>query len=122
MHADRLTKLADFLETSVEETNFKMYTWGEKWHCGTTYCACGWATQIFWDEGFRGEWVRDTGILWINYTSDEGSFEGWEAVREFFDLDVKESHHLFLDEKYDTPSKTNVVERIRNFVKNGGIS
>lgn len=55
MNAERLTKLADFLESSVPDDKFNLEKWStglDLNECGTAACACGWATQLFSNEGF----------------------------------------------------------------------
>lgn len=48
--------------------------------------------------------------------------DGWEAVEEFFGLDIFESVILFAEDMYDDPSKSNVIKRIREFVKEKEVS
>lgn len=123
MHADRLLKLADFLET-VPEENFDISGWetaeatkpeGDRpGQCGFAGCAVGWAAHV---ELFDGFVMRDGDPLYQGKTD-------WDAVDELFGFKQapgelsKEGLILFSGSEYRgyeaTPAQ--VAARIRQFV------
>jgi hypothetical protein len=128
MNKERLLRLADFLEREVPENRFDLAKWsnGDLSLCGTTACACGWATTIpeFAEAGLkleRYEHKLDDGEVLISRDIVFGEFTSFDAVTEFFDLpDHKDSSYLFYVDRYPNGERTtkhDVVERIRQFVE-----
>lgn len=131
MRADRLLKLADFLET-VPRRSFKMTGWIERdaskpegnkpGQCGFSGCAVGWAVhaQLFAGLGFSG------GMPVYNGRTN------WNAVVELFEFEKSpdsefgsdDAYHLFYDEAYTSgnPIPKTVAKRIRKFVKDKQVS
>ncbi len=120
MNADRLTKLANFLETRVSRFQLDMTQWcGEQMpeleDCDSKACAVGWAAVLFSGEGFRLEKNKYENILPVF-----GNSSGWGAVQEFFDIDGEDANFLFAGDEYDEDDGVSaVVTRIRGFVDAG---
>ena len=137
MNKERLLKLSTLL-ASVPDEKFNIASWrmdehgeenGEKLGdeslldtgCGTSGCAVGWACAM---PEFQAE-----GLVWTAggpglLAGDALSFSGWDAVKEFFDLDHPQAQHLFSgseyeEDRFDGPGVTpgDVSERIRKWVK-----
>lgn len=95
MHADRLLRLADYLETVVAKLppeQFHMAQWGIRDpDCGTACCAVGHAAAIpeFRAAGLSLEW--ETGDAEPVF----GDCFGWRAVCKFFGLAFIEAEPLF---------------------------
>lgn len=118
MRTDRLLKLAEFLDT-VEEDKFSLVTWD----CGTTACAVGWACRMpeFQAEGLGIDFEEGYGLPTFH------GYGGWQAVREFFQIDHETAALLFSEYSYDiyspdegdlvrdgsTTTARQVAERIR---------
>jgi hypothetical protein len=111
----RLGRLADFLETQVPESRLNMGHWqsGDLVNqCGTTGCACGWATTIpeFREAGFT---MADWGEVAYRRVL------GYHGASLFFDISYEESLMLFSPTSYPREDETpidEVVRRIRDFV------
>jgi hypothetical protein len=111
MNAERLLKLADFLET-VPPHSFDMKEWITFTECGFAGCAIGWTPKAIPGEGF----------ILKHHMADEyypyyNGKERWRAVEEFFELEELEAEHLFMNSKYEeSPTPNEVAARIREFV------
>lgn len=123
MERERLLRLAEFLEKSVPVSQFNMGIFGggcDKYtslgDCGTSACACGWATVLFEQDGFKldAESLQDGDFL-ITYRD---RFE-WDAIEEFFGLDAEEAESLFMDASYNVkrPTPAQVAAHIREFIQ-----
>lgn len=128
VHARRLLKLADFLDT-LSEDRFDFGTWvGCGWEpgedlvsCGTTACALGWATAIpeFQKLGLRMKRAPDgwnhPGIARHRGDADRQSERASEVV---FGLSPKEHDFLFQPgfALHSTATKAQVAKHIRKFV------
>lgn len=124
MNKERLTKLADFLDT-VPEHKFDLESWrsdstgDESWEalvddahllnfdCGTTGCAVGWACVM---PEFQAE-----GLAWGVWGPTATGYSGWFAVMDFFGLKRVDAEYLFSGSEYDDDAKkpTDVAARIR---------
>jgi hypothetical protein len=124
MRADRLLKLASFLEENVKDENFNIFRWTDT--CGTVLCAFGWATRI---PEFQAEGLQMLGEDG-NYGHPTGSYSEWrypvyegrecmDAAALFFDINVSDAVAIFSSEGYHKYVKVaHVVQRIRDYVKN----
>lgn len=123
MRKDRLLKLAGFLDT-VPSRKFDLVYWQKDRSCGTTACACGWASKLF--NKCRG----DDKLVLIDTNDDEyileskdGSCEGFDAAARFFGISERSAINLF-HPSYYPEGHTNakyVANRIRQFIKTGTI-
>ena len=126
MRADRLTRLADFLESDVKDDVFDMGTWGRETPCGTVACAFGWAAHIpeFERAGLKKRSYRSLTTGVEHFDIYFGPVCGILAASDFFEISVEQACYLFNDMEYpdsDTCTPVHVVvERIREFVKNEG--
>jgi hypothetical protein len=128
MRADRLLKLADFLET-VPPQAFDIKDWltrkpsgpegnvpGE---CGFAGCAVGWAAHQKMFDGFGFRPLRDgTESGEVQYTDEAGVTSiSWEAVRNLFEVDRALADCLFDGSSYREcdyrPAPITVAKRIR---------
>lgn len=101
-YAQRLFKLADFLDT-LKPSRFRYDKWvGDSWQrkqdlsCGTTACAMGWAATM---PAFRrlGLHLFDDGIGVIAMrTKGDGVLLGISVCTELFNIDAKEAEYLFI--------------------------
>ncbi len=121
MRLDRLTQLADFLETTVKPGWLNMKIWADdgfaEQKCGTTACAFGWATQCFPEleinrdeHGLVNEW----GVRIVGTES-----YGFDAAEEFFELSERDVMRLFCPDFYSRDEQTDaaaVIQRIRDLV------
>lgn len=126
MIAQRLLKLADFLET-VPRKAFYIGRWvkSEKsrregrhpGECGFSGCAVGWAAHGRLFRGLRLERSPIGGL----YPTYEGS-SATGAINRLFQIDETDSLYLFFDQSYIeqkyNPTPKQVAKRIRKFVKN----
>lgn len=116
MNTERLTTLANYLE-SVPEERFFMNQWASDPECRTAGCAIGHACQIPEFKKAGLELIRVSGYLIPAY----GDFIDWGAVAAFFDITGNEAESMFLPSRY-VRSKgrlikpTEVVTRIRALV------
>lgn len=121
MDRERLTILADFLDT-VPKEKFDLYYW---WFhrnepCNSTGCAVGWATTIpeFANDGLGLNALDDT------YSYIRRPFYGitiaWDSVKAFFDISFPQAMHLFSVYEYKLEQRTaqHVAARIRKFMNN----
>lgn len=104
----RLSLLADFLENLPEE-RFNLKNWASSNfkpnECGTTACACGWATTIFDDLELVNHLIRYKG------------YDSWFAVSDFFELSITEAEELFNpDHYYEKATPKMVATKIREFL------
>ncbi len=119
---DRLTTLANYLDT-IEEEDFYLGSWKcmkrfNNPECGTKACAIGHACDIpeFKEAGLSLRLVPD-----FNYKVPvyEGQ-ENWRAVEAFFDMTDEDTQELFYWTGYDgdirvPPSR--VAAKIRAFIQ-----
>lgn len=115
MNIERLTKLADFLDT-VPERRFDLSRWRAAKgtiECGFAGCAVGWASLIpeFRVDGLTldSEWGEPVFLHW----------ESWLAVERFFDLSTRQAERLFGRSEYQEhpePTPIDVTKRIRTLV------
>ncbi len=104
MNAERLLRLADFLET-LPEGRFDYSVWSRGCEpgvqleivggaCGTTGCALGWATAIpeFQELGL---YLDHTGTPNLKGRPET---ESWKVTKEIFDLTMVEHDYLFYPE------------------------
>lgn len=130
MHARRLLKLADFLET-IPETRFDLRTWvGDSWKgkqdlsCGTTACALGWACTMpeFRKLGVRlkrGE-LKGPGIVGRRDSDAPAVAKHLFGIGDYDDEGSYETYYqLFFSSAYSTGIATKPVDvaaRIRAVV------
>lgn len=147
MHAKRLLKLADKLET-VPPNEFDLGFWfmpdnRNKKDCGATACAFGWACSI--PSFKRAGLTRDVkahegnGVVFsptsqaelrdcrlevnatgCQYMSASDKCKDFCAASLFFGISSKDVDYLFTDDEYDRGNKTTpkqVAKRIRKFVR-----
>lgn len=120
----RLLKLADVLHENSNgrvmkivgdgHAHFNLETWGQPGGCGTSACACGYATTHPWfQKQGLGRGQRD----FVPRFQDK---ESWDAVQAFFAIDFRGARHLFEDSQYRehgyNPTPKQVAKRIRAFV------
>lgn len=118
----KLLKLADFLAKKVKPSWFDIYSFASKGFtekkCGTTACACGWATVCFPRSGLQlVDDTCDDAYAFLSYKGEED----FVAAAKFFGITIDQSVFLFqpsYDENSD--SKKGTINRIRKFVKNNG--
>lgn len=110
---ERLRLLALFLEHLPEE-RFSLRTWSDAAfdvsntnHCGTSACACGWATTVF--DGI----YLDKGTVVLSNNRKRS----WDAVLDFFDLRLGEAKKMFSESYYyEKATPKMVAERIKEFL------
>lgn len=115
----RLLVLAEFLETKVPIEKFNLDTWasGELDECGTTACACGWATTIpeFAAAGLTLSPLTVFGRRGLRFDGHAS----YTAASKFFETDGVDAYKLFSPEAYSSSDFGNarkVAARIRTFV------
>jgi hypothetical protein len=147
MHIERLTKLAELMETIQKDMNkvahFDLGNWigrysisnkvyailrDENSHkfttdliveCGTTACACGYAGMDPW---FREQGLKLDQDACMSYKN----FIGWSAVQFFFDISEDHAEFLFSEDKYNSfdypggAKPADVAFRIRCFIDQQG--
>lgn len=115
MNKEALLKVAEILD-KVNPEKFDL----KGWKCGTTACACGHAAMDpwFYEQGFSIKGLEP--YLTISYKG----LQGWDAIEEFFDLNINDSFYLFEEDSYEDGFEKNkktppleVADRIREFVK-----
>lgn len=104
----RLALLAQFLR-NIPEDRFCLATWADHDFtedvCGTTACACGWATTIFDDLELANHIIRYKGS------------DSWLAVSDFFELSIVEAEELFNSDNYYIKATPKMVaEKIHKFL------
>lgn len=132
MHVERLTKLAELLETAKEDgtievdggdcigekqIRFRLHSWlNPTLNCGTAACAVGAAglTKWFQKEGLSINNNSFNSQL-IPYYGDD---RGWDAVNLFFDIDDVVSTYLFETDSYSRATPKMVADRIRELLQN----
>lgn len=132
MHIERLSRLADLLEsyrTPPGSPEFNMTVFYEEWNCGSAACACGLAALDPWfnAQGFTltaGGSMMDAKQLLPIYLG----YLGFDAIKHFFRLDYLEMTHLFALAgyyQYRRPkrevTKEIVAARIREFIAAKGL-
>ncbi len=126
MRADRLLRLAEFLEALPPEAFdysdvFASDDWGVR-KCGTTACAMGWATTIpeFKKAGLKRRPCGSSKVCMVKFGDRFGSFE---ACASFFEISEDDSYYLFDpgDSKLgDKATATQVAAHIREYVREAG--
>lgn len=131
MRTDRLSLLADFLETKVPEGRWHYaHIVGRGWQgkedlsCGATACALGWAATI--------PELREAGMRLPMVT--EGTFEGqvdttkvFEFAETVFEISAEEAEYLFNGgfsdhiKHMENVTAKEVASAIRDFMENDGI-
>lgn len=112
---DELKRLAEGLKTVPPEA-FKMDIWTNdhpmsmtpgKFDCGFAGCAIGWMPRFVPDNGLVAP-GRDPYYF--------GDF-GYNAVANYFDIDIDTTAYLFSPERYrNKVTPTEVAERIERFI------
>jgi hypothetical protein len=121
----RLLELADFLDRLPPDCEFDMDDFatnieGGKPKCGTAACAAGWAATI---PSFQHAGYRLTRYLAFGTVTPEFDGEtGFEALRQFFDMDDYEVTKAFDNYDPDTEEKQPndpkaAAKRIRDLVE-----
>lgn len=135
MRADRLLKLADFLEI-VREDAFNLSDWkvrdaakpegGKPGDCGFIGCAVGWAVhqKMFRGLRFGRPIIESPNDIYYKPSPKAYKNHGWAAVTAVFDIDRYEADHLFDKYEYrdDERTSVNIAKRIRKFVKDKQVS
>ena len=119
MRADRLLKLADFLETSVTDEQFDLSDYWKLNTCGSVGCALGWGGVCFKDDPMV---ELDKNI--IGYVGDDELVEySIFNERDFFGIGYQSAKYLFYgDSSYGwNITRLEEVQLIRSYVQNGGI-
>jgi hypothetical protein len=121
MHADKLLRLADFLETEVKDEWFNLKIFADEGFdiktCGTTACAWGWASQVpEWQSVLTLKKSFSYHGLAVIYNEKYN----FEAAQEFFNLNHQQCNFLFDPMYYSYTSKEYVIDRLRKFVASGG--
>lgn len=112
IRADRLLKLADYLET-VPRKKFDMRFWKDEGACGFAGCAIGWAAH---GKLFRGLTIKGTSDL--DFEPHYAGATRMAAVSLLFGISIVQAQNdLFggWDELQGTPLQ--VSKRIRKFVR-----
>ena len=128
---EKLLKLAAFLETEVEDDWFDLKKWATAGFpekvCGTVACAMGWATVCFPDQGLT--LVPHKGqphLLRPCFCLGGIEYLDLDAAVRFFGIPYQEACWLFfsscypmrgMDQDKQEISRTEVIERIREYVK-----
>lgn len=114
MDRERLTILADFLDTVPGEKFDLFYWFTEKGThtCRTVACACGWATTI-------PEFASDGFVLSISNTPFYKSECDWDGVELFFNINYVIAKYLFSINSYTQSNggPKDVATRIRSLLK-----
>lgn len=106
----RLLKVIAAVE-KTDENLFDMHGWAIKTACGTVGCAVG--CYVLKNPGC-GLTLAFRGHMEADLESDNDG--GWDSVRSHFGLDDKIATELFDDESYVSPTRANVIRRLRAFV------
>ena len=119
IHAERLLKLASFLNTlKKEKFNFDIIAKKEP-ICGTVGCAIGWCPKVF-PRSFQ--WINGGNAARVTYLEvclkNHGRYN-FGAVEVFFNISSDDSEFLFDPVAYNETnvSPKIVAKRIRSFVK-----
>lgn len=130
MNADKLLKLADYLENLDSSKKFTLNIFGKRKKsvavknpmklskCGTAGCALGYATDIFTElKMIRGDIFFGYDYLYVK--NMETNSIGFEAAVDFFGISLENSFWLFDPLKYEKGYRTrkHVAKRIREFVE-----
>jgi len=127
---NRLTKLAELLESLKPGKHFDMETWGEhnadepphldkngKPGCGSVACALGWAACLpsFRKAGLKVEYADGVygNPVWVPTYK---GFTGEIAGAEFFGIDWNEAYDLFVPDNMDQTPKQ-VARNVRKLIK-----
>lgn len=124
---ERPTRMAVMLENLPEEQKvmvpvsgkgtvpirFEMGTW---LHCGTAACAVGYASlhPEFRKWGLKLRWDKQWGD-WCPYDV------GKHSIESVFELTTRAIDFLFLPMSYERGNRADVYQRIRAFIKSGGV-
>ena len=111
MTIERLQQVVRVLEGLPSSVGFSL----DRWTCGTTACAIGWAARDPWftRRGLKmeEEWEGDSGDG-SPYFREEYD---WNAIVAFFGLTRGEAEYLFYSDAYKRGSKYYVMRRISRF-------
>lgn len=119
MHTERLTKLAELLETYQGPLEFYMGTF----HCGYAACACGLAAAGPWfnAQGFE---LSAPAVLQegpVNLLPVFGGLHGLDAANAFFQVDRHIGAWLFFGSSYSAGvvcvTREMVAERVRRLLE-----
>lgn len=143
MNTDRLLTLARNLRTlPIDPDRFSMHAWfdtsesdkdglaNEVGGCGTTACACGWATTV---PEFRAAGLGlgippyalpldGVGRVSIVYRTPTVTHYDRTAVQRFFGIEFYDAEYLFDPSSYpdyESVAPADVAERIEDLVANG---
>ena len=139
MRLDILLRLADMLETQVEQERLDLNQWGWDRQCGFIGCAIGWGIHLgildglAFTESYRI--IRSDGIRAPESYGriGDGPYDritDWRTVSAYLDITLEECRYLFnresYEESYDSrdcpqfePDQVGIeviVGRIRDFV------
>ena len=125
----KFRKLATFLETKVKPGWFDLNLWAtggfpEK-ECGSTACACGWATVCFPKSGLSFRDKCDGIVLEICWKPKKKgkTYSGGDAIGRFFDIDNISVQRLFSPTHYSGGGqKETVIKRLREAARTGLIT
>lgn len=109
MNRERFLDLIDILENKVTDKQFDIGTFYRESECGTVACAAGWLA-IYHPEYFKpmAQFVMPAPI--------GRNIDPFEALAEYFDIDVSKSLDLFGSFSYITCTKDEVIKRIKNLL------
>jgi hypothetical protein len=118
-HAERLLRLAAFLD-ALPRRSFNLMNWyQESEDCGTVACAVGWACTL---PEFRRAGLTLDASGFRGMQRGRPRYRGWfgfKAAEKFFGLDSAAAERLFSPEVYPNGSRTRpqtVARRIRELV------
>jgi len=119
MDAEKLLKMADFVETLPEET-FDLSTWKRETDCGTVCCAIGWAAQKKLFRGLSFQFSETYGLE-AAYSSGDKLECGFAAVTQLFNITLETVLKIFINSAYEKgeDSPRHVSQRIRELVELG---
>ncbi len=113
LHAERLLQVARVLEELPKEKRFSLGVWNK---CGSVACAIGWAASDPWFIRRGLKLMDEPDEPHEYYPCYAGEIEE-AAAMEFFGLEYDQTISLFFGVAYSTPTKRNVIRRIKAFVK-----
>jgi len=92
---------------------------GKKVSCGAVACCVGWFPAIY-PQTF--EWTNPNLLAEPNVRNKKTDKTNGYAAVEYLNLSNDELGYLFLSENYKNPTKRNIINRIKQFVKTGKIN
>lgn len=122
MHADKLLRIAYFLENYVQDDWFDLEVFAEKGFeerkCGTVACVWGWCSQIEeWRDVIR---LEPCSIYEDSLNVVYNGKKNFRAAVDFFDIPFDHVEFLFDPNYYKNTTKQDVISRIRKYVESGG--